>query len=100
MACSLWLDCVHGCPHENVSLLASLPGSQLVRIEPGKKRRNKFFRRFDVAALIFLLVFAAFANAGGMVLPVQNWERALQTSFRGGSLQLIVGGLYLLSMVV
>ncbi len=98
--CTLCLDCVHACPHENVSLLASLPGSQLVRIERSKKRRNKFFRRFDVAALIFLLVFAAFANAGGMVLPVQTWERSLQTSFRVGSLQLILGFLYLVSMVV
>src|SRR5258708_39051981 len=98
MACSLWLDCVHGCPHEDVSLLASFPGSQLVRIERSKKRRNKFFRRFDIAALIFLLVFAAFANAGGMVLPVQTWERSLQTTFRVGSLQPILGVLYLVSM--
>ena len=100
MDCTLCLDCVHACPHENVSLLASLPGSQLVRIERSKKRRNKFFRRFDVAALIFLLVFAAFSNAGGMVLPVQTWERSLQTSFRVGSLQPILGVLYLVSMVV
>src|SRR6266446_6215323 len=100
MDCTLCLDCVHACPHQNVSLLASLPGSQLVRIERSKKRRNKFFRRFDVAALIFLLVFAAFANAGGMVLPVQTWERSLQTSFRVGSLQPILGFLYLVSMVV
>jgi hypothetical protein len=100
MDCTFCLDCVHACPHENVSLLASLPGSQLVRIERSKKRRNKFFRRFDVAALIFLLVFAAFSNAGGMVLPVQTWERSLQTSFRVGSLQPILGVLYLISMVV
>jgi polyferredoxin len=100
MDCTFCLDCVHACPHENVSLLASLPGSQLVRIERSKKRRNKFFRRFDVAALIFLLVFAAFSNAGGMVLPVQAWERSLQTTFRVGSLQPILGVLYLVSLVV
>ncbi len=100
MDCTLCLDCVHACPHENVSLLASLPGSQLVRIERSKKRRNKFFRRFDVAALIFLLVFAAFSNASGMTLPVLSWERSLQTSFRVGSLQPILGVLYLVSMVV
>jgi len=100
MDCTLCLDCVHACPHENVSLLASLPGSQLIRIERSKKRRNKFFRRFDVAALIFLLVFAAFSNAGGMTLPVLTWERSLQTSFRVASLQPILGGLYLVSMVV
>jgi len=100
MDCTLCLDCVHACPHENVSLLASLPGSQLVRIERSKKRRNKFFRRFDVAALVFLLVFAAFANAGGMVLPVQSWEQSLETKFGLTSLQPIIAALYLVALVI
>jgi cytochrome c oxidase assembly factor CtaG/ferredoxin len=100
MDCTLCLDCVHACPHENVSLLASLPGSQLVRIERSEKRQNKFFRRFDVAALIFLLVFAAFANAGGMVLPVQSWEQSLETKLGLASLQPIIAVLYLVALVV
>ena len=99
MDCTFCLDCVHACPHENVSLLASLPGTQLVKIQRSKKRRDRLFRRFDVAVLIFLLVFAAFINAGGMVLPVQAWERSLQATFRLGSMQPILGVLYLLSMV-
>jgi cytochrome c oxidase assembly factor CtaG len=101
MDCTFCLDCVHACPHENVSLLAALPGSQLVQIERSKNRsRHRLFRRFDVAALIFLLVFAAFVNAGGMVVPVQAWEQSLQVNFRLGSMQLILGVLYALSMVV
>jgi len=99
MDCTFCLDCVHACPHENVSLLASLPGSQLVKIERSKKRPHRFFRRFDIAILIFMLVFAAFINAGGMVVRVQAWERSVQTSFRLGSMQLILGVLYALSMV-
>jgi len=99
MDCTFCLDCVHACPHENVSLLASLPGTQLVKIERSKKRPHRFFRRFDIAILIFMLVFAAFINAGGMVVPVQAWERSLQTSFRLGSMQLILGVLCALSMV-
>jgi cytochrome c oxidase assembly factor CtaG/ferredoxin len=99
MDCTFCLDCVHACPHENVSLLASLPGTQLVRIQRSKKPRARLFRRFDVAVLIFLLVFAAFISAGGMVVPVQAWERSLQATFRLGSMQLILGVLYLLSMV-
>jgi cytochrome c oxidase assembly factor CtaG/ferredoxin len=99
MDCTFCLDCVHACPHENISLLASLPGTQLVKIQRSKKRRDRLFRRFDVTVLIFLLVFAAFINAGGMVVPVQAWERSLQTSFRLGSMQLILGVLYALSMV-
>ena len=94
MDCTFCLDCVHACPHENVSLLASVPGTQLVQIARSTNRRIKFFCRFDVAILIFLLVFAAFVNAGGMVLPVQAWERSLQTSFGLGSIQPILGVSY------
>src|SRR5262245_48623417 len=100
MDCTFCLDCVHACPHENVSLLASMPGTQLVQIARSTNRRIKFFGRFDVAVLIFLLVFAAFVNAGGMVLPVQAWEQSLQTCFRLESLQPILGVLYILSILV
>src|SRR6266403_137114 len=98
--CTFCLDCVHACPHENVSLLASLPGTQLVTIQRSKKRRDRLFRRFDVAVLIFLLVFAAFINAGGMVLPVQAWEQSLQASLGVGSIQPVLGVSYLLSIIV
>src|SRR5258705_1533798 len=100
MDCTFCLDCVHACPHENVSLLASLPGSQLVKIQRSRNRRDRFFRRFDVAVLIFLLVFAAFINAGGMVLRVQAWEQSLQASPGVGSIQPVLGVSYLLSIIV
>ena len=100
MDCTSCLDCVHACPHDNVSLLASLPGTQLVKIQTSRKRRNKFFRRFDVAVLILLLVFAAFINAGGMVLPVQTWEHSVQAKFGIGSIQPVLAVVYLLSIVI
>jgi cytochrome c oxidase assembly factor CtaG/polyferredoxin len=100
MDCTFCLDCVHACPHENVSLLASIPGKQLVQIARSTNRRIKFFGRFDVAVLIFLLVFAAFVNAAGMLLPVQAWEQSLQTNFRLESLQPILGVLYILSIFI
>ena len=100
MDCTFCLDCVHACPEKNVSLLASMPGTQLVQIARSPNRRIKFFGRFDVAVLIFLLVFAAFVNAGGMVLPVLAWEQSLQTSLRLDSPQPILGVLYLLSILI
>jgi hypothetical protein len=100
MDCTFCLDCVHACPHENVSLLASVPGTQLVQIARSTNRRIKFFGRFDVAILIFLLVFASFVNAGGMVLPVQAWEQSLQTSFGLESIQPILGVSYILSILI
>jgi cytochrome c oxidase assembly factor CtaG/ferredoxin len=99
MDCTFCLDCVQACPHENVSLLASLPGSQLVQIE-GRKRTIRWFRRFDGAVLIFLLVFAAFVNAGSMIAPVQVWEASLQSEFALRSVQPILVILFLLTLVV
>jgi cytochrome c oxidase assembly factor CtaG/polyferredoxin len=100
MDCTFCLDCVHACPHENVSLIASTPGTQLVQIARSSNRRIKFFGRFDVAVLIFLLVFAAFVNAGGMVLPVQAWEQSLRTNLRLESMQPILAVLYILSILI
>lgn len=99
MDCTLCLDCIHACPHDNVSLLASLPGTQLVRIE-GRKRSLRWFRRFDGAVLIFLLVFAAFINAGSMVESVQTWEQTVQRMFGLGSMRPLLAVLYLLALVV
>ena len=99
MDCTFCLDCVHACPHQNVSLLASMPGSQLVRIER-PTRSIRWFRRFDGAVLIFLLVFAAFINAGSMVESVQLWEQTLQSSLGFTSMKSILFVLYLIALVV
>ena len=99
MDCTLCLDCVHACPHQNVSLLASMPGSQLVRIER-RKRSIRWFKRFDGAILIFLLVFAAFINAGSMVESVQRWEQTLQTNLGFASMKTMLFVVYLIALVV
>ena len=99
MDCTFCLDCVHACPHQNVSLLATLPGTQLVRIE-GRKRSLRWFRRFDGAVLIFLLVFAAFVNAGSMMESVQRQEQTLQMTLHGGSFHLILLVSFLFALVV
>jgi cytochrome c oxidase assembly factor CtaG/ferredoxin len=99
MDCTFCLDCVHACPHQNVSLLATLPGTQLVRIE-GRKRSLRWFRRFDGAVLIFLLVFAAFVNAGSMLESVQRQEQTLQLTLHSGSFHLILLVSFLFALVV
>lgn len=99
MDCTFCLDCVHACPHQNVSLLATLPGTQLVRIE-GRKRSLRWFRRFDGAVLIFLLVFAAFVNAGSMMESVQRQEQTLQMTLHGGMFHLILLVSFLFALIV
>ncbi|HEV3342750.1 MAG TPA: cytochrome c oxidase assembly protein, partial [Pirellulales bacterium] len=84
--CTFCLDCVQACPHANVGLVASLPGSQLWhdRLRSGVGRLSQ---RADIAALVAVLVFGSFANAAGMVGPVVEWQQrtaaALGLSTRG-----------------
>src|SRR5260370_6500728 len=67
--CTFCLDCVHACPHDNVGLLAVIPGKDLWN---GEQRSSigPFANRFDFAILVLILVFGALTNAAGMIAPV------------------------------
>src|SRR5262249_54352265 len=87
MDCTTCLDCVHACPHDNVGLIAATPGNALWHDRQGSGV-GRFGKRVDLAALVLLLVFGAFANAAGMVAPVLEWQeqlgirsQALRTTF-------------------
>jgi hypothetical protein len=67
--CTFCLDCVHACPHDNVGMVAGTPGRDLWH-DPQRSGVGRLGRRPDVAALVLVLVFGAFANAAGMVGPV------------------------------
>ncbi len=54
MDCTLCMDCVKACPHDNIGLFAIAP------VQPAKGR-------LDIAVLSLVVVFAAFVNAGLMV---------------------------------
>jgi cytochrome c oxidase assembly factor CtaG len=74
--CTFCLDCVHACPHDNVGILIAPPGRDLWN-EARHSGIGRLKDRPDLAALILVLVFAAFANAGGMVAPVRDWQEGL-----------------------
>src|SRR6185503_17992990 len=76
MDCTFCLDCVHACPHENVGVLATIPGKALWT-DPFRSGIGRFSRRPDLAALVLVLVFGAFANAAGMIEPVIKWQDQL-----------------------
>jgi cytochrome c oxidase assembly factor CtaG/polyferredoxin len=69
MDCTFCMDCVDACPHDNVGLIAVTPGKDLWT---GEQRSSvgPFASRFDLAALVLILVFGALANAAGMIAPV------------------------------
>ncbi len=72
MDCTTCLDCVHACPHDNIAIAASPPGRQLWS-DPQRSGIGRFSRRPDLAALIIVLMFGAFANAAAMTAPVQDF---------------------------
>jgi cytochrome c oxidase assembly factor CtaG len=69
MDCTFCLDCVKACPHDNVGIVAVRPGKDLIDDLP-RASVKRYARRPDLAALVLVLTFGAFANAAGMVAPV------------------------------
>jgi cytochrome c oxidase assembly factor CtaG len=99
MDCTFCLDCIHACPHDNIGILVAPPGGELWH-DPLRSGIGRFGRRTDLAALVLILVFGAFANAAGMVGPVVEWEQSLQSKLQFASPLAIVSGFYLLAIVV
>lgn len=71
--CTFCLDCIHACPHENIGISARLPASELWS-DAFRSGVGRLSRRPDLAALVLVLVFGAFANAAGMVGPIVQWR--------------------------
>jgi polyferredoxin len=71
--CTLCLDCIHACPHDNVALAVRTPGAELWddRRRSGIGLLN---RRADIAAVAVVFTFAALLNAFGMTGPVYALE--------------------------
>ncbi len=68
MDCTLCMDCVKACPHDNIGLFAIAPVHDILR-DPVRSSIGKFSSRIDIAALVLVLVLAAFVNAWWMVTP-------------------------------
>jgi hypothetical protein len=78
--CTFCLDCVHACPHDNVGLLAVVPGKDLWNGEQ-RSSLGRFANRLDLAVLVLALVFGALANAAGMITPVAGLAYQAQIVF-------------------
>ena len=69
MDCTMCLDCVRACPHDNVSLFTRPPAREL-------SRADSWPRRWDMSILVVALAFMGISNAFGMVPPyyaLQEW---------------------------
>jgi hypothetical protein len=74
--CTFCLDCVYACPHDNVGILARLPGEELAA---GGVRSGigSLDRRSDWTVLTVVFVFGALLNAFAMTSPVYVVEQAI-----------------------
>jgi cytochrome c oxidase assembly factor CtaG/polyferredoxin len=97
--CTACLACIHACPHDNVGILAVPPGEEL-SADSSRSGVGRFGRRRDLAVLIVVLVFAAFANAAGMVRPVVRGLDALSVQAGFSSRLPVVTGFYLAALIV
>ncbi|HEY1601664.1 MAG TPA: cytochrome c oxidase assembly protein [Pirellulales bacterium] len=78
--CTFCLDCVQACPSTNIGVLATMPiatSGAAFSMRPMDEAAG----RTDVAALSLLLLFAAFANAGGMIAPIVAAEDRVGEAF-------------------
>lgn len=74
--CTLCLDCVQACPHDNIALAARVPALELA---DGRRRSGigRLAQRWDLVALVVVFVFGALLNALGMIAPVYVLERQI-----------------------
>jgi hypothetical protein len=99
MDCTFCLDCVHACPHDNIGVLAEVPGKELWH-DRFRSGLGRFGQRPDLAALVVVLVFGAFANAAGMVAPVLEWQEQLTSQLGQGSPLLVTSLCYGFGLLV
>ena len=74
--CTMCLDCVHACPHDNIALQTRVPGAELLET----RRRSgigRLTQRTDIAALALVFTFASLVSAFAMTSPGYAVEQQL-----------------------
>jgi polyferredoxin len=74
MDCTLCLDCVRACPHDNVSLFARSAGREL-------SKPDAWVRRWDMSILVIALAFMSLSNAFGMIPPYYALQEQLALNY-------------------
>jgi polyferredoxin len=102
--CTLCMDCIKACPHDNIGILPRSMTEDVLASEPTSSL-GRLSRRTDVAAAALVLVFAGFVNAAAMVGPGVDflaaagrrvpWLGTIAGSFAG-----VVAGMLLAAGVV
>ena len=99
MDCTFCLDCIQACPYDNVGIQLRAPTSEFKKLEQWHSGVGALTQRTDLAALVIVLVFAAFVNAFGMVPPVYVLEQWLATQLGVTSEPVVLGVLFIVGLV-
>jgi len=97
--CTMCLDCVQACPHDNIALAARTPGIELLD-QARRSGIGRLGRRADLAALAVVFTFAALVSAFAMTSPAYIVERRLAAVLGATSEWPVLAMLFILGLVV
>jgi ferredoxin len=95
--CTMCLDCVHACPHDNIALVTRVPGTELLET----RRRSglgRLIQRTDLAVLAVVFTFAALVNAFAMTSPAFAVEQRMAAVFNVRSEAPVLALIFLLGL--
>jgi polyferredoxin len=97
--CTMCLDCVHACPHDNIALATRTPGAEL--LERGRRSGiGRLPQRADLAALAVVFTFAALVSAFAMTGPAYALEQQLAATMGTRSEWVALAIIFVVSVVV
>jgi polyferredoxin len=97
--CTMCLDCVHACPHDNIALATRTPGAEL--LERGRRSGiGRLPQRADLAALAVVFTFAALVSAFAMTSPAYAVEQQLAVAMGTRSEWVVLAIIFFASLLV
>jgi polyferredoxin len=97
--CTLCLDCVHACPHDNIALATRTPGAEI--LERGRRSGiGRLARRPDLAALAVVFTFAALVSAFAMTSPAYALEQRLASTLGATSEGPVLAIVFVVGLVI
>ena len=97
--CTMCLDCVHACPHDNIALVTRTPGAEL--LERGRRSGiGRLAQRADLAALAVVFTFAALVSAFAMTSPAYLVEQRLAATIGTRSEWPILAVIFIVGLLV
>jgi polyferredoxin len=97
--CTMCLDCVHACPHDNIALVTRTPGAEL--LERGRRSGiGRLSQRADLAALAVVFTFAALVSAFAMTSPAYLVEQRLAATMGTRSEWPILAVIFIVGLIV